>query len=384
MDLLEHQGKQLLRSAGFCVPPGRVADSVEEAVAAGEALGWPVVIKAQVPVGGRGKAGAIAMASDASGAVGAAEAVMAAVVSGHRARRVLVESAVDVRQEWYAAVTFDRAQGRPVALLSAGGGVDVEAAARAASGSVARCDLDPRVGLNPASAASLVAAAGLGVHVAALEPVMVALADLYLRADAELVEINPLVLLGDGRVMALDAKVTLDDSAAFRHPEWAEWADGASGDSRDQRARASGVNYVGLAGSVGVIGNGAGLVMSTLDVIAAAGGSAANFCDIGGGASAAVMSAALEVVTADPQVRSVLVNVFGGITRGEEVAAGIIAAVESVGGGVDQFPPLVVRLDGTNATDGLAMLAARDLRHVHPVSTMTGAAQMAVDLARSS
>ena len=378
MDLLEHQGKAFLAAAGVPVPPGLVARTPDEAVSAGAELGWPVVLKAQVRAGGRGKAGGIRVVADAEEARRQAASILDLRIGGHDVRRLWVEAACSIEAEWYTSLTFDRAASRHLALLSARGGVDIEALAVDEPGAIARHHIDPIEGLPPEAAAELVTAAGLGAHTDQLVSLLGLLYTAYVGGDAELVEVNPLVRTGEGRVLALDAKVTLDDSATFRHPEWEQWqADDDTVDPRDREARRHGLNYVGLDGTVGVIGNGAGLVMSTLDVISNAGGRAANFLDVGGGASAAVLAAALEVVNDDPAVRAILVNIFGGITRGEEVANGIVTALERVALG----SPIVVRLDGTNAAEGRAILAAHESDRLVFRSTMTAAAETAVALA---
>lgn len=388
MDLLEHQGKELLSAAGVPVLAGRVASTAAEAVAAAESIGYPVAVKAQVRVGGRGKAGGIAVVADAHACRAAADRILGMTIGGLPVRRVLVESGCEPEHEWYAAFTFDRSTRRHVALLSAEGGVDIEQVAAIRPEALARLAVDPLDGFSSTDAARLVDLAGLGGAGAgagagaemleAVAAVLVLLYGAYAEADAELLEVNPLVATAGGDVLALDAKVTLDESAAFRHPEWEQWRIADEDlDPRERLARSRGLTYVGLDGTVGVIGNGAGLVMSTLDVIAAAGGRAANFLDIGGGASADVMTAALEVVVSDPAVHSVFVNIFGGITRGDEVARGIIEALSRL----DLRRPIVVRLDGTNAEEGLRLLAAHesDLLQFRP--TMAEAARRAVELA---
>ncbi|HEX3394863.1 MAG TPA: ADP-forming succinate--CoA ligase subunit beta [Acidimicrobiales bacterium] len=378
MDLLEYQGKQLLAAHGVAVPRGGVADTVEAAVAVADGLGYPVVVKAQVQVGGRGKAGGIKLAGAADEVRVVTRSMLHRPLKGHLVRRVWVEEASTIASEYYASVTFDRAARLHLALVSARGGIDIEEVAADDPDAIVRLHVDPLDGLDPEAAGELVERAGLdpaaGDQVTA---VLVALWAAYTGADAELIEVNPLAVVDGGRVLALDAKVTLDDSAAFRHPEWDQWRADEVLDERERRAREKGLNYIGLAGSVGIIGNGAGLVMSTLDVVNEVGGSAANFLDIGGGAGADVVAAALEVVNSDPNVRAILVNIFGGITRGDLVAQGIVEALEKV----DLRSPIIVRLDGTNAEEGRAVLAghASDLLVSEP--TMKSAARRAVDLA---
>ena len=384
MDLLEHQGKEFLAAAGIAVSPGTVARSVDEAVVAAASVGWPAVLKAQVRAGGRGKAGGIAVVGDATEAAAHAERILALTIGGLPVRRLWVEPACAIAAEWYLSVTFDRATRGHLVMLSARGGMDIEALARDEPEALARMAVDPARGVTAADAALLVERAGLGDSSdgsnlgADLAELIGRVFAAYQEGDAELVEINPLVVTTAGKLLALDAKVTLDDNAAFRHPEWAPWTeDDETLDERDRDARSHGLNYVGLDGSVGVIGNGAGLVMSTLDVVAAAGGRAANFLDIGGGASAAVMTAALKVVDGDDSVRAILVNIFGGITRGEEVAGGILGALSEL----ELRSPIVVRLDGTNATEGRALLAGHLSDRLVSRPTMTEAAECAVALA---
>ncbi|MGI8759389.1 MAG: ADP-forming succinate--CoA ligase subunit beta [Acidimicrobiales bacterium] len=377
MDLYEYQGKQFLASFGVSVPDGEVAAGADAAVAAAEGLGYPVVVKAQVRVGGRGKAGGIRRADDAGEVRAAASAIVGMDISGHTVAQVWVERASDIAAEHYVSFTLDRAARRHLGLLSARGGVDIETVAAEEPAAVARIHIDPVDGLSSRQCRDWVAAAGLAGDVAegAVE-LLGRLWTAYTEGDAELVEVNPLVVTAAGELLALDAKVTLDDSAAFRH-EWADYAATQAGDEREQAARARGLQYVGLDGTVGIIANGAGLAMSTLDVVSQAGGSPANFLDIGGGAKAEVMVAALEVVNADPKVAAILVNIFGGITRGEEVATGIVAALERVA----IASPIVVRLDGTNAAEGRAILAEHTSERLLSRSTMVDAARTAVELA---
>lgn len=379
MDLFEYQGKQFLASFGVPVPGGAVARSVDEAVAAGERLGFPVVVKAQVRVGGRGKAGGIKPAADADELRRHAGAVLGMDIRGHRVERLWVERAADIAAEHYVSFTLDRSARDHLGLLSARGGVDIEQVAVEEPSAVARLHVEPVDGLSPAQCRAWADDAGLAEHGDALVEMLQRLWAAYTEGDAELVEVNPLVVGGDGRLVALDAKVTLDDSAAYRH-DWAEYQATQVGDEREQAARARGLQYVGLDGTVGIIANGAGLAMSTLDVVSQVGGSPANFLDIGGGAKAEVMAAALEVVNADPKVRSIFVNIFGGITRGEEVANGVVAAMERVA----ISSPIVVRLDGTNAEEGRAILADHESDRLLSCATMVDAARTAVALAGGS
>ncbi|HEX7276230.1 MAG TPA: ADP-forming succinate--CoA ligase subunit beta [Acidimicrobiales bacterium] len=378
MDLLEYQGKQLLAAAGVPASSGTVARTVDEVVAATDGYGYPAVVKAQVRIGGRGKAGGVKVVGDSAAAAAAGEAILGMDIKGHTVEVVLVEPACDIAAEYYLSFTFDRAARLHLGLLSMQGGVDIEEVAHREPSAVARVHVDPLDGLSAAAASELAARAGL--EGAAAEGVAALAGQLYaayVAADADLVEINPLVLTGGGDVVALDAKVTLDDNAAFRHPEWAEWRASEVLDPRERRAREKGLNYVGLDGTVGIIGNGAGLVMATLDVVSQAGGTAANFLDIGGGASAEVMAAALEVVAGDDKVGAIFVNIFGGITRGDEVANGILQALAATEIG----PPIVIRLDGTNAEEGRAILADHLSDSLRSEPTMSAAARTAVSLA---
>ena len=378
MDLLEHQGKAYFVRFGIPVTTGEVASTVDDAVAAAERLGWPAVVKAQVQVGGRGKAGGIRVVTGAGEAREAASAVLGMAIKGHVVGRVLVERATEIAHESYASFTLDRSARLHLGMLSARGGVDIEQVAAEDPEAIARLHVDPVDGLTDDVCREWVARAGLPDAAAAAAPdLLAALYRCYVEGDADLVEVNPLVLTAGGDLVALDAKVTLDDSAAFRHPEWEEYRETQVLDDRERLAREKGLQYVGLDGTVGVIANGAGLAMSTLDVVNQVGGTPANFLDIGGGASAAVMANALEVINTDEKVRAIFVNVFGGITRGEEVANGIVEAL----GRVDIAAPLVVRLDGTNAAEGRAILARHASERLLSRATMLDAARTAVDLA---
>jgi succinyl-CoA synthetase beta subunit len=378
VDLLEHAGKRVLAAHGVPVPVGHLAVDVEGALAAGKAIGLPVVVKAQVPVGGRGKAGGIKVAHDPEELAAAAAAVLGMSIKGHLVRRIWVEEALTAARECYFSFTFDRTAKLHLGMLSARGGVDIEDVAAEAPEAIHRFHVNPLERLTDAAATDAVAGAGItGDSAEPMAALLVKVYDAYTAEDAELVEINPLAVVADGRVLAMDAKVVLDDNAAFRHPGWEEWRDLEGLDPRERSAREKGLTYVGLDGSVGIIGNGAGLVMSTLDVVAQVGGSAANFLDVGGGASADVITAALEVVNADPAVRAIFVNIFGGITRGEEVANGIVEALTRV----DLRSPIVVRLDGTNAEQGRAILASHESDRLVSRPTMLEAARTAVALA---
>ena len=391
MDLVEFQGKQLFARNGVPVPPPAVVcRTVDEAVAAAERLlaaAGAVVVKAQVKVGGRGKAGGVRLARDVAEARAAAEAILGLDIKGHVVRVLLVEPASDIAEEYYLSVMHDRVGKGDLIICSRRGGVDIEEVNRTDPDAVVKRQVLPSEradGLPRAVADEVVAAADIPVGVRdAAAGLLVALFGAYLAEDATLVEINPLIRTADDRVIALDAKVSLDGSAAFRHDGYAEWeVEGLEvPDPLEARARAEGLQYVRLEGEVGVLGNGAGLVMATLDVVAQNGGRAANFLDVGGGASAESMATALSLVLSDPQVRSVLINIFGGITRGEEVARGVLGALERLG----DFPQrLVVRLDGTNAEEGRRILAEAAHPGVVTAPTMQEAAALAVRLAKET
>jgi succinyl-CoA synthetase beta subunit len=380
VDLFEYQGKQVLARFGVPVSPGEVADTVDDAVAAAERLGYPVVVKAQVQVGGRGKAGGIKLAGAADEVRRHASDILGMDIKGHVVRRLWIELASDIAEEYYASFTLDRAAKSHLGMVSARGGVDIEQVAEEDPAAIARVHVDPLLGLEDFLARRLVFGAKLNAK--ARNGTVAVLKSLYrafVGLDADLVEVNPLVLTPDGRVHALDAKVSLDDNAAYRHPEFEELRSfAASVDPREQMARERGLNYIGLDGEVGIIGNGAGLVMSTLDVVSQAGGRAANFLDVGGGAGAETIANALEVITTDPNVRSVLINIFGGITRCDLVAQGIIDGF----GRIDVRVPVVVRLDGTSAEEGRAILAKNEREGLVPAATMLEAAEKAVALAK--
>jgi succinyl-CoA synthetase beta subunit len=380
MDLFEYQGKQYFARFGIPVSPGGVAETVDDAVAVAERVGYPCVVKAQVKVGGRGKAGGVKLANDRDEARAHATAILGLDIKGHVVRRVWVERASDIAKEYYASFTLDRPNKTYLGMLSKEGGVEIEEVAATNPGAIARRSIDPVRGLDLEAARSWVAEADLDE--VAREAAAALLCDLYrcyVEGDCDLAEVNPLILTTDGRVHALDAKVTLDDNAAYRHPEWAEFAATETEDPREQLARERGLTYIGLDGSVGIIANGAGLAMSTLDVVSQAGGSAANFLDIGGGANADVMAAALEVINTDQHVRSIFVNIFGGITKVDEVAQGILDALAKV----DIASPIVLRLDGTNAEAGRELLAPHLSERLIAAPTMLEAADRAVSLARS-
>jgi succinyl-CoA synthetase beta subunit len=382
MDLFEHQAKELFARHGVAVPRGRVAWSPEEAAAVAGELGGTVAVKAQVQIGGRGKAGGIKLAADPAEARAHAERIIGMDIRGHTVRRVLVEEASDIAAEYYVAILHDRASKGFLAMASAEGGVDIEEVAATRPEAIVKVPVNPLVGLRSYHVNQLVYGAGFDERARkGAAELLARLYDVVVSADCMLVEVNPLVLTGDGRVVALDGKVTLDDSALPRHPDLEELRDTFAADPQEQAAKERGLNYIKLDGYVGIIGNGAGLVMSTLDVVAQAGGKAANFLDVGGGASAETMTDGLEVILSDDKVRSVLVNIFGGITRGDLVAQGILDALDRLGDRVQV--PLVVRLDGTNAKEGRALLASSPSDMVIPAATMLDAARKAVELANA-
>jgi succinyl-CoA synthetase beta subunit len=378
VDLLEHQGKEFFASFGLPTSPGEVAFSPAEAVAAAERIGYPVVVKAQVHTGGRGKAGGIRLGADADEVRRHAEAILGLDIGGHIVGRLWIEKAADIAEEYYAGFTLDRSARRHLGMLSARGGVDIEEVAATAPGAIARIGIDPAEGLSDEACRRWVAEANLNPAVTEQAVELLALLyRAYVDGDADLVEINPLIVTGDGRLAVLDAKVTLDGNALFRHQDYAAYDATVERDEREQEAHTRGLQYVGLDGTVGVIANGAGLAMATVDIVDEAGGSPANFLDIGGGANADVMSAALEVVDGDPAVRAIFINIFGGITKGEEVARGIIEAL----GRVDIASPIILRLDGTNAAEGREMLQPHLSDSLRLAPDMVEAARMAVTAA---
>lgn len=379
MDLYEHQGKELLRGYDLETLAGVVAGTPEEARRAADTLGGTVAIKAQVLTGGRGKAGGIEVAEGPAEAESAAERILGMDIRGHTVRKVLVESGAGIESEMYLSITVDRAAKKPLILFSTEGGVDIEEVAERNPEAIVRLRVDPLLGLLPYQVRQVVFAAGLeGDAAKGVGRTLQSLYRAFEGLDASLVEINPLVLTDEGRVLTLDAKVTVDDSSLFRHEDIAGQQDVEAADPGEQRAQEAGLQYVRLDGDVGILGNGAGLVMSTLDVVAQAGGEPANFCDVGGGADAEKISTALDIVTSNEQVTGVLFNIFGGITRGDEVARGLLSALESSGSTL----PIVVRLDGTNAEEGRQILAENTPENVVTEQTMLDAARRAVELAR--
>ncbi|MCU1459518.1 MAG: succinyl-CoA synthetase, beta subunit [Actinomycetia bacterium] len=378
MDLLEYQGKQLFARYGIPVSPGAAAVTVDEAVAAAEQAGYPVVIKAQVRVGGRGKAGGIKIADNPEQAREYAGDIIGMDIKGHRVEVVWVEHASDIAAEYYASFTLDRAAKKYFGMLSAQGGVEIETIAETDPDAIAKIHIDPVVGLTEEQAKAWIAEAKLdpAANAGALE-VLLKLYTAYVDGDCDLAEINPLILTPEGKVHALDAKVTLDENAQYRHPEWAEYEASQDLDEREQLAKSKGLNYIGLDGTVGIIGNGAGLVMSTLDVVNQVGGTPANFLDVGGGAGADLLANAVEVINSDPNVKAIFVNIFGGITKCDEVANGIVEALARV----DVRSPIVIRLDGTNAEEGRAIIKAHESDMLISQPTMLDAAKRVVQLA---
>ena len=379
MDLYEYQGKELFARFGIPVSDGRLATSPEEARAAAEELGGVVVVKAQVLTGGRGKAGGIKLAESPVEAAERGKEILGMDIRGHVVRKLWIEKASDIAKEYYLSVTFDRGEKKPLFMLTTQGGVDIEEVAARSPEALARLHVDPLVGFQPYQARWLCFTAG--VTDAGEQKQVIALIgklyDAFVACDAMLCEVNPLIVTGEGEVRALDSKFTVDDNALYRHPDIAEMRDVEAGDPRERLAREKDVTYVKLDGEVGILGNGAGLVMSTLDVIALAGGRPANFCDLGGGGDAQGVVEALEVITSDEQVRAIFFNVFGGITRCDEVARGILEAL----GRMAIEDPIVVRLDGTNAEEGRRLLAEAAPQNLVVEETMLSAAERAVELA---
>jgi succinyl-CoA synthetase beta subunit len=380
VDLYEYQGKQFFASFGIPVSAGDATSDVEEAVAIAERVGYPVVVKAQVQVGGRGKAGGIKLAANAAEVRTHAGNILGMDIKGHTVHIVWVETASDIAEEYYASFTLDRSAKQYLGMLSAQGGVEIEAVAEENPDAIAKIWIDPVAGLDEAACRAWVQAARLNPDAEnGTVDILRKLYRAYTEGDADLVEINPLILTPDKRVHALDAKVTLDANSVFRHPEYAQYEETQVRDEREKAAHEKGLQYVGLEGTVGVIANGAGLAMSTVDVVNQVGGKPANFLDIGGGANAEVMSGALEVINNDPNVRAIFINIFGGITRGEEVANGIIEALKRVT--IDS--PIVIRLDGTNADEGRAILTPHLSDTLQMAPTMLDAARAVVALAQN-
>ncbi|MDX6633633.1 MAG: succinyl-CoA synthetase beta subunit [Solirubrobacterales bacterium] len=386
MDLLEYQGKQLFAAQGVPVPDGRAATTVEEAVAAAEEIGYPCAIKAQVLIGGRGKAGGIKIAKDRDEAQAHAEAILGMDIRGPRGEgpftvhEVWVEGGSDIAAEYYASIILDRGEKKVLVMLSRMGGMNVEEIAETDPGALVKRHVDPGEGFDAAQARQLAVDAGIDEDVQdQVAELLVKLFEAFNAADATLIEVNPLIVTTDRDVLALDAKVTVDNNALFRHEELSELRDLSAEDPQERMAKEKGLTYVKLDGNVGILGNGAGLCMSTLDVVAQAGGRPANFLDAGGGSKADAVVDALEVITSDEKVTAVLFNIFGGITRCDEVAKGIIEATKQI----DLDLPLVVRLDGTNSEEGLQLLADAALPRLEVEKTMLGAAERVVELANA-
>jgi succinyl-CoA synthetase beta subunit len=378
MDLLEYQGKQLFARHGVPVPTGTPATTVEEAVAAADEIGYPCVVKAQVQVGGRGKAGGIKVAQNRGEAEAHAQAILGMDIKGHTVHEVWIEAASDIASEYYASIVFDRSAKRPLVMLSTQGGMDIEEVAERDPTAIARLHVDPLLGFQDFHGRRLAFEAGVDADVVRpIGAMLTKLYDAFVSEEAMLVEVNPLIVTPERDVKALDAKVTLDGNSLFRHPDNAALRNVAAEDEQERMARERGLTYVKLDGNIGILGNGAGLVMSTLDVVAQAGGKPANFLDAGGGSRAEAVTQAVEVILSNPNVSAVLFNIFGGITRCDEVAKGLIEAFNQIKPTV----PFVVRLDGTNDVEGRQLLADANLPNVHTESTMLGAAKRVVELA---
>jgi succinyl-CoA synthetase beta subunit len=379
VDLYEYQGKELFRRFGIPVSEGRLATTPEEARTAAEEIGRQVVVKAQVLTGGRGKAGGIKLADSPADAAQQAEAILGLDINGHVVRKLWIERASDIEREYYLSVTFDRGEKKALFMLTKEGGIDIEEVASQRPEALARLHVDPLEGFQPYQARRLIYGAGIDEpsEQKQILAIIGKLYDAFVGADAMLCEINPLIVTPDGEVKALDSKFTVDDNALYKHADIAEMRDLEAYPPEECAAREKDVTYVKLDGEVGILGNGAGLVMSTLDVIALAGGRPANFCDLGGGGDAQGVVDALGVISADPQVKSILFNIFGGITRCDEVARGILQALDQISIG----EPIVVRFDGTNAEEGKRLLVEGGPENIHVESTMLDAAKRAVELA---
>ena len=380
MDLFEYQGKQYFARYNIPVSAGGVAQTVEQAVEQAELAKYPVVIKAQVQVGGRGKAGGIKLANNVDEVRTHAKNILGMDIKGHIVKRIWVEHASDIAEEYYASFTLDRSAKRHLLMLSAQGGVEIEHVAVVDPTAIVKLHINPVEGLSLETARRAVVDARISEKAQdGVAAMLVKLYECFTKGDCDLAEINPLILKPNGEVHALDAKVTLDDNAAFRHPEWDEYRATEELDEREKLAREKNLQYIGLDGTVGIIANGAGLAMSTLDVVNQVGGKAANFLDIGGGANAELMTSALEVINSDAKVKSIFINIFGGITRGDEVAKGIVEAMKRV----KLRAPIVIRLDGTNATEGREILANAGIPESQLISrsTMLEAARSAVEIA---
>jgi succinyl-CoA synthetase beta subunit len=381
MDLLEYQGKQLFARHGLRVSSGKAVTTVEDALAAAEQVGYPVVIKAQVLIGGRGKAGGVKLAADASETRTHASNILGMDIHGHTVRTLWIEHASDIATEYYASVLLDRSAKKPLVMFSTEGGVDIEEVAEHSPEKLIRHHVDPLEGLTREEAVRIATEGQAEADVVdGVADALMALYEVWTEEDATLAEINPLIVTPEREVKALDAKVSLDGNALYRHPESQSLADSENEDPIERRAKEQGVQYVKLDGDIGILGNGAGLVMSTLDVVAQAGGAPANFLDAGGGSDAEKIKQAVELILANDEVKAVLFNIFGGITRGDEVAKGLIAAFDDIGVGGKSIP-FVVRLDGTNDVEGRRLLQEAALPNVHAAQTMNEAAEMVVALA---
>jgi succinyl-CoA synthetase beta subunit len=378
MDLLEYQGKQLFARHGLKVSSGKAVTNVDEAVATAADVGYPVVVKAQVLIGGRGKAGGVKLAADEAAVREHAGNILGMDIGGHTVRKLWVEHASEIASEYYASVLLDRSAKRPLLMFSTEGGVDIEEVAEKTPEKLIRHHIDPLQGLSREQALQVARDGGADADVIdGVADALVALYEVWLQEDATLAEINPLIVTPERDVKALDAKVSLDGNALYRHPESQSLSDSENEDPIERRAKEEGVQYVKLDGDIGILGNGAGLVMSTLDVVARAGGKPANFLDAGGGSDAEKIKQAVRLILANDAVKAVLFNIFGGITRGDEVARGLIAAFADLQPDV----PFVVRLDGTNDVEGRRLLAEAELPNVHPATTMNEAAELVVALA---
>jgi succinyl-CoA synthetase beta subunit len=380
MDLLEYQGKQLFARHGIPVPEGRPATTLDEALDAADAVGYPCVVKAQVQIGGRGKLGGIKVAQNKEEVREHANNILGMDIKGLTVHEVWIEEASQIEDEWYTSIVFDRSAKAPLVMLSTKGGMDIEAVAEEDPDAIATLHVDPLLGFQDFHGRRLAFDAGIPDDLVRPTGAMIAkLYEAFAAEDAMLVEVNPLIVTPERKLRALDAKVTLDDNALFRHPDNATLRNPSGEDPQEQMAKERGLTYVKLDGDIGILGNGAGLVMSTLDVVAQVGGSPANFLDAGGGSKADAIVSAVEVILSDPKVKAVLFNIFGGITRCDEVANGLIEAFAQVKPQV----PFVVRLDGTNDEEGRRLLAEADLQGLYVEATMLGAAERVVELSKS-
>ncbi|CAB4917066.1 unannotated protein [freshwater metagenome] len=379
MDLLEYQGKQLFAKHGLDISAGRAVTTVDDAVAAANELGYPVVVKAQVLIGGRGKAGGVKLASDEAEAREHATNILGLDIKGHIVHELWIEKASDIADEYYASILLDRSAKAPLLMFSVEGGIDIEEVAEKTPEKLVKFHIDPLDGITREQAIQVATQGGADADVIeSVADILVALYDVWIKEDATLTEINPLIITPERRAKALDAKVTLDNNALYRHPDTAGLTVQGAVDPIEEKAQALGLQYVALDGDIGLLGNGAGLAMSTLDVVAQAGGAPANFLDAAGGSNAEVIKTAVEVILSNPRVKAVLFNIFGGITRCDEVANGLLAAFAEI----DTDIPFVVRLDGTNDLEGRKILEQAAIPNVHPAATMNEAAEMVVALAK--